>query len=220
MIRSAALTLGCAALYGFALGSAHSELYALRNLLKFPLLLATTGAVCALSWWFVARLVGAPLSFLGTQRAAGMLFKDASALLASLAPVVFFVARCLRATDDGQLGGYDAFLASNLAAVALCGGLALRRQSRALLRGAHLSRARARTLVASWLVLTLAVGGQGAFYLRPFFGFPATRGARPPLFLGPEPDVRGATNFFEAVAQTLARPALPQKWPERPERER
>ncbi len=220
MIRSAALTLVCAALYGFALGSAHSELYAVRNLLKFPLLLATTGSVCALSWWIVARLVGAPLSFVDAQRAAGMLFKDASALLASLAPVVFFTARCLRATDDGQLGGYDAFLAGNLAAVALCGTLALLHQARELFLTARISPARARALVASWLVLTLAVGGQAAFFMRPFFGFPATRGARPPLFLGAEPDVRGATNFFEAVAQTLERPALPQKWPETPRRER
>jgi hypothetical protein len=216
MIRSAALTLSSAALYGFALGSAHSELYAARNLLKFPLLVAITGAVCALSWWLVARLAGAPLSFGGVQRAAGKLFRDASVLLASLAPAVFFVARCLRATDDGQLGDYDSFLAFNLAAVALAGSLALLRQARALLVSAQLAPARATLLVASWLVLSLAVGGQAAFVMRPFFGFPATRGARPPLFLGAEPDVRGATNFYEAVLQTLQRPALPQRWPEPP----
>jgi hypothetical protein len=87
------------------------------------------------------------------------------------------------------------------------------RQARELLREHGLSRGRTLALISAWLALTLGVGGQAAFYLRPFFGFPATRGNHPPFFLGAAPDVRGATNFYEAVLQTLSHPPLPQSWP-------
>lgn len=211
-MRGALATLAGAALYGFALGSAHSELYAARNLAKFPLLLMVTGAACAVAWWVTARSFGVALDFRAVQRAAWALFHDVALLLASVAPIVFFFARVLRATDDGQLGAYDSFLAWNLATVALCGVLAFVRQSSSLCEAAR-SRRRALTLATTWLALTLGVGGQAAFYMRPFFGFPLTRGATPPFFLGAEPDVRGATNFYEAVVQAWQRPPLPKEWP-------
>lgn len=209
MIRVVLRTCLAAAAYGFALGSAHSELYATRNLLKFPLLITVTAGVCALSYWMVARLFAAQLSFLAVQRTAWHLFQDASILLASLSPAVFFLARVMRATDDGKLGEYDSFLALNLVAVALAGSLALLRQARKLFSDQALPRGRANPLVLAWLALSLCVGGQAAFFMRPFFGFPATRGGHPPFFLGAAPDLRGATNFYEAVLQTVYRPSLP-----------
>lgn len=201
-------TCALAAVYGFCLGSAHSDLYAARNLVKFPLLLAVTAAVCALSHWLLARALLVPLGCGQVQRAIWQLFHDASLLLASLAPVVFFVGRSLRATDDGRLGGYDTFLGVNVLAIGAAGSLALVRQARDLLRERAVAAPRARALVAGWLVLSLAVGGQAAFYLRPFFGLPATRGGDPPFLLGAAPDLRGATNFYEAVWQTVVRPPL------------
>lgn len=213
MMRAALTTLLASATYGYALGSAHSELYAARNLLKFPLLIGVTAAVCALSWWVVARLLAAPLSFAGVQRTTWRLFRDSAVLLASLAPIVFFVGRVLRSTDDGRLGEYDGFLAANVFAVAVAGSLALVRQARELLGERGLPRARASTLVALWLALTLGVGGQAAFYMRPFFGFPATRGNTPPFFLGAQSDLRGATSFYEMAWQTVRNPPLPKRWP-------
>lgn len=210
MIKSFAIACACSALYGYALGAAHSELYATRNLLKFPLLIVVTAAVCSLSYWMFARLVGAPLSFPQVQRVTWRLFQDASVLLASLAPVVFFQARVLRATDDGQLGSYDSYVAFNVLAIGASGTLALILQARRLFREHGLSSVRARVLSGAWLVLSLGVGGQAAFYMRPFFGFPATRAFTPPFFLGAEADLRGATNFYEAVLQTLQRPPLPK----------
>jgi hypothetical protein len=56
----------------------------------------------------------------------------------------------------------------------------------------------------------LGVGGQAAFFMRPFFGFPATRGNTPPFFVGAKPDLRGATNSYEAVWPTIRRPRLPK----------
>jgi hypothetical protein len=208
-MRGLLTTFACSAVYGFALGSAHSELYATRNLLKFPLLVAITGSVCALAYWIVARLCAAPLSFLAVQRATGRLFHDLSVLLASLSPAVAFLAWTARATDDGKLGTYDSFLAFNLAIVAVAGALALVRQARELFSRHGLDPVRAKFLAGAWLLLSLGVGGQAAFVMRPFFGFPATRGNTPPFFVGSEPDLRGATNFYEAVWQTIRRPPLP-----------
>lgn len=197
-----------AAAFGYALGAAHSERYALRNLVKLPLLIVGTALVCAPSYWVAARMLGARLGFATTQRVALLLFHDAAVLLASLAPVVWFLGRVLRATDDGWLGGYDTFLAATMGAVAGCGALALVRQARVLLRQHHCGRRTARAVVMAWLALALVVGGQAAFWLRPLFGLPASRGANPPWFLGATPDLRGATSFYEMVWQTIARPEL------------
>ena len=34
----------------------------------------------------------------------------------------------------------------------------------------------------------------------------------PPFALGAEPDVRGATDFYEVVIQVLTEPPLPRSW--------
>lgn len=135
--------LGAAA-YGFALGSAHSELYAARNALKFPLLTALTCAICAPSYWIAARFLGAKLSFLGVQRSAAHLFLGASRLLGGFSPAIFFVAHAARAHDDGQLGSYDEFLALNLICVALAGAASLLQQSRELWRKHAVTRSSTR----------------------------------------------------------------------------
>jgi hypothetical protein len=208
MIKSVLGACAGLSLYGFALGIAHSDLYATRNLAKMPLLVTVTALVCSLSWWILARAAGARLSFVEVQRVAWLLFRDLGVLLASLSPVVIFLALVLRHNDDGHLGEYDTFLAMNMAAIALCGIVALARQARGLFTQHELEPGRALALVLCWLALSGAVGGQAAFYMRPFFGFPATRGVNPPFFLGAEADLRGATNFFEAVLQTIVHPPL------------
>jgi hypothetical protein len=210
MLRTVLATWLAGGLFGYALGAAHSELYALRNLVKLPLLITTTAVVCSVSYWLLARLLTVPLSFGGVQRAAWEIYRDTAVLLASLSPVVLFHARVLRATDDGRLGGYDWLLGLGMLAVAVAGSLSVVRQTRELLRQHRLPANTARALVVGWLALSLAVGGQAAFYLRPLFGFPASRGvADPPFLLGASPDLRGATNFYEAVWQTIQRPPLP-----------
>lgn len=209
MIRSVLAAWVALALYGFALGVAHSELYATRNLVKFPLLVTVTAIVCSLSWWILARAFGAQLTFANVQRTAWVMFRDLGFLLASLAPVVTFFAIAARNTDDGQLGEYDRFLGLNIACIAACGVIALGKGVQSLFTTHRIERARAVGLVAAWLLVAAVVGGQAAFFMRPFFGFPATRGGNPPFFLGAAPDLRGATNFFEAVRQTVERPELP-----------
>jgi hypothetical protein len=210
MIRSVLAAWLALALYGFSLGLAHSELYAARNLLKFPLLVTVTAVVCSASWWILARAFAAPLSFTNVQRTVWVMFRDLGFLLASLSPVVMFFAIAARATDDGRLGEYDRFLALNIVCIAVCGVIALAKGVHTMFTSHEVTRTRAALLVAGWLAVAAVVGGQAAFFMRPFFGFPATRGGNPPLFLGAAPDLRGATNFFEAVKQTIERPELPR----------
>ncbi|MBL8857490.1 MAG: hypothetical protein JNL28_03165 [Planctomycetes bacterium] len=210
MIRNVLAAWTALAVYGFALGIAHSATYAVRNVLKFPLLVTVTAVVCSLSWWILARAVGAPLSFVAVQRTAWRMFRDLGFLLASLSPIVLFFALVMRATDDGVLGEYDRFLALNIVLIAVSGVVALARGARALFVEHALAPARVVVVMLAWLAVSATVGGQAAFFMRPFFGFPATRGGNPPFFLGAAPDLRGATNFFEAVQQTISRPPLPE----------
>ena len=65
--RSLFVTVACAACYGIAAGSGHDALYALRDAVKFPLLLLVTASICAASFHFVARLLGLRLAFAATQ---------------------------------------------------------------------------------------------------------------------------------------------------------
>ena len=198
-MRRLATLLLCSAAYGFALGSAHSPLYAARNLLKFPLLIALTAGVCALAYWVVARALGAPLGPRAVLRAVLDTFTAIAVLLASLAPAVLFTAVVLARTDDGQLGSYYLFFGANLVLVALSGTLALVQRARSLCTAHGLRAATSARVVVAWIALTLFVGGQASFLLRPFFGLPATRGGAPPWFLGTTADVRGATSFYEMV---------------------
>jgi hypothetical protein len=197
-------TFLAAATYGFALGASHDLLCASRNLVKFPLLIAATAAIASLAYWVTALALRAPLSFVAVQRTTWGLFHDVSLLLASLAPAVLFVGLVLRATDDGWLGEYDFFFSANVALVAVAGCFALVQRARALLPAAGLPLRRALLVVLAWLALSLFVGGQVSFMLRPLIGIPATRGFTPPWFLGAEPDARGATSFYGAVWQVVA----------------
>jgi hypothetical protein len=204
-VSSVALMLGCAAIYGFAIGASNSWLYAARNVVKFPLLVVATAALCALTHFVVARFLGAPLGFAAVQRAVLAVFRDAAVMLASLSPVVSWLARTMRPADRAarDLGDYPLFQGFNVVAIALAGCLAVAIRARALLARGDLPTSRRRALLASWMVVSLLVGGQVAWYLRPFFGFSGPD-AVPPWFLGDTPDVRGARSFYEACWLLLA----------------
>ena len=212
MVRSLTVLLLGSAVYGFTVGSAHCWLYASRNLIKFPLLLLVTGFVCGLAYFVIGQFFAWGLSFRRVQQLTWALFRDLSALLASLAPANFFFAMILVHTDDSRLGEYSLFLGLNMVFIACGGTLALLGQARSLIRSIVISRGRATALVFSWLLLTLFVGGQVAFFMRPFFGLPASRGCNPPFMVGAEADVRGATSFYEAVIQIFEEPPLPGSW--------
>lgn len=217
MNRQLLTLMGASAIYGFSMGAVHSLVFALRNLIKFPLLLVVTALVCSLAYTLAARALCPSLRFRAVLRAVLCIFSDTSVLLAALAPVMLFLALVLDRADESGLHDYPLYLAINVLALAACGSLALYRRTRAIAAHHELSGARASTITAVWMLLSLLVGSQWSWYLRPFCGV-ATVDA--PFVLGAEPDFRGATNFYQAVYQIVVAPEpavlQPYRDPNRP----
>lgn len=207
MLRSLVTMLLASGAYGFTIGASNSWMYAVRNVVKFPLLILTTSAVCSLAYFVLARFLGTPLSFLRVQRLVLEVFRDLSVLLASLGSVVLFVALTMLPPTFEDLADYPMFQGINVAFIALCGCIAVRRQGSELLK-AHAIAPRLRDgLVAGWMLLSLLAGGQAAWYMRPFFGIakPGREGVA--WFFGTAPDFRGARSIYEAVWNPVALPS-------------
>ncbi len=191
-----------AATYGFSLGAMHSWRLALIDVWKFPLLILGTSAVCALAYDVSARVIAPALP---AGRIHGLVlraFRDTSVLLASTTPPALFLSMVLPPPQSrADLAGYSTFLAFNMLLIATAGALSVVHNTKALLLD-RLGLPRALAVLGVWLGLSLVVGGQFAFFLRPFFGIVAVD-PHPPLFEGAQPDFRGAANFFEVVANLL-----------------
>ena len=204
MRRDVATLLAASALYGFSIGCVHSTRFGLHNVFKFPLLFLVTGVACAVAYFLFARLVGgARFRFVDVQRLAMRVYRDAALLLAALAPANWFLARTLVPPDATSLREYPLFLGLNVCFIAFAGVLALVRQVRALARYHPWPLSRRLITAGGWLGLSLLVGGQAAWTLRPFFGVRSIPGAETAFFLGSAPDYRGATNFYEAVRDVV-----------------
>ncbi len=199
----------CSALYGASIGALYGLPRALDNLIKFPLLLLVTALICAFSSFLVAQLFGAKIRFLEVQRLMGSLYTEASLLLLSLSSVNLFLALIFEAPSSGtELNDYPLFLTLNLLFISLAGTLALIKQGWRLLQEYQLSLRVSLTLITSWLLLALVVGGQWSWYLRPFFGIAAVEQEEAPFCEGLRPDYRGASNFFEAVYNLTQTPKI------------
>ena len=203
------MALAAAATYGFAIGAVHSWRYAVHNLVKFPLLLVVTTVVCAGAHYLVARAVAPRLPFVEVARLVTSSYADAAVLLASLATVCLFLALAYEPPSSMvDLGEYPLFLGLNVLLIGICGSLALARQALALLRRHAVSVRRTQLLIGAWLSVSLLVGSQWAWYLRPFFGNRAVSDDGS-FCLGSRPDFRGATSFYEAVLHLVQPPTAP-----------
>ena len=203
MTRTFVRLVVASAIYGFSIGAMHSLEFALRNLIKFPLLLLVTSLVCSLANALTARALCPSLGFRVVSRSVLSIFADTSVLLASVAPAMLFLALVLERPDEAGLNDYPIFLAINVVTIAGCGSLALLRRTRALAARYRITSSRAATITAAWMLVCLLVGSQWSWYLRPFCGV-ATVDA--PFMLGSEPDFRGATNFYQALYQLFDPP--------------
>jgi len=198
------------AVYGFAIGSLHSLKQATRNLVKFPLLIVLTSLLCAIAYYVFSQFITKKLSFRNVLRLSMRTFRDIAVLLASLSPVSFFLAQTAVQPDEHSLNEYPFFLGLNVFLIALCGVVALVRQTLALLRKHQLRLRKSTLTVLVWLCISLFTGGQVAWYLRPFFG-PSTMKDLP-FMAGREPDLRGATSFYGAVYHLIDPPPLPEQY--------
>ncbi|MFY9342588.1 MAG: hypothetical protein WAT39_08865 [Planctomycetota bacterium] len=201
--RSLLTTIVAGGCYGFAIGASKNLTYALRSTVKLPLLLLGTVALCVSLQFVLARFLGVPLRLHAVLGSAGTLTRTFAVLLASLAPVSLFLAHTMVPPRGDDLGGYPGFVLTNMLFIALAGSVAVARQARALLREHAIPTHRSLLLVGSWLSVSLLVGGQLAFWLRPFFGI-ASLPSGGPFVLGDEPTSTGARNFYEAVWQFVA----------------
>lgn len=197
-VRAAAALVLASAAYGFSIGIANSWVYGLRNLAKFPLLIGSTAATCALCYHVLSRFVGTQFGFVQVQRIVLGVFHDISVLLASLVPVVLYMAATMVDPTPYDQGGYPAFLGFNTAAIAACGCLSVAIRARRELPPDVLDGPRRALLLALWMLASLAVGGQVCWYIRPFFGSSAGSWDRP-WFAGTTADGNGARSFYEAI---------------------
>ncbi len=205
-MKRAVRLLFASAIYGASVGAVHSPRFAALNLIKFPLLIGVSVSVAAGVYFLWARLLAPQLGFEAVRRLVIASYADLADLLAAFAPVTLFLALTLRPpTSLVERGEYPSFLAGNIALIAAAGVLAVGRQAIALLRRHALPPARALALVGGWLAVSLLVGGQAAWYLRPFFGNRAVPDDGS-FCEGSRPDSRGAESFFEAVAQLAVPP--------------
>lgn len=206
MIRSLALLTLFSAIYGFGVGLSNGVVFAVRNTVKLPMLLLSTALICSLCYLVIARFLGARLSLADVMKIVVSVFSDTSRLLASLSPVVCYLALTMEAADQDSFGGFPQFMAFNVLAIATCGALAVWRRSRQHLRDVVDAAGTRKALIAAWLIASLAVGGQMCWLIRPFFGVESTADWDWPWFSGAEPGFRGARSFYEAVYYLLAPP--------------
>ncbi len=205
LLAPLAATTAAAAAYGFSCGAVHSVRLALRNLVKFPLLILVTTIFSALGWIVFSTFLARGLDVKSVLRLSIGTFRDLSFLLASLSPLVLFLALTVdRPRSEEQLAEYPMFLGLNVAFIALCGTIALVRQARVLLAEQGLAPARSVSITMAWLAVCLVVGGQCAWYLRPYYGLAFMEDL--PFAEGTAPDFRGARSFFEAVYHLVAPP--------------
>ena len=114
----------------------------------------------------------------------------------------------------GRLNEHPFFLGLNVAAIALCGSAALIRRGLDLIRKRELALRHGVLVMAMWLAVSLFVGGQASWWLRPFCGVSTISAQATPFLLGSRPDFRGDTSFYMAVHHVLKPPPLSRKYHE------
>jgi hypothetical protein len=206
MMRSLLSLTASAAAYGFSIGISNSWVYAMRNLAKFPVLILSTAAICALLYHVLARFLDAHFNFLQVQRLVLGIFRDISRLLAALSPAVCFLGVTMERPNGRDLGGYPQFLLLNVFAIAICGCLSVYLRSRDRISNSIKMPKHRNLLIVCWMAASLAVGGQVCWMIRPFFGTSGAGAWETPWFSGTHPDKRGASNFYIAVYYLIVPP--------------
>ncbi|TMP98779.1 MAG: hypothetical protein E6L09_11090 [Verrucomicrobia bacterium] len=163
-----------AGLYGAAMGYWRSPDQAAYNLVKFPLLILTTGAGNALLNAMLAPLLGLDLGFRQSFMLVLMSFTMAAAILGSFAPIMFFIiwnTPSLAAQTEIPWVTYNFVQLTQVIMIAFAGVVANVRLLR-LLRALSGSDLIARRVLFAWLAGNLFLGSQICWILRPFIGSP------------------------------------------------
>jgi hypothetical protein len=184
--------------YGATVGLWRGPEMAFYVALKTPALLFATLLVTGFLNGVLGLLLGSGIGFRKSLLCQLLAFALASILLASLAPVTFFLALEAPSTDSEQAGrAYSVYLLIHTTLIALGGLLAVVRLFDLLLVLTPDIKA-ARITLLSWLASNAFVGAQLSYLFRPFFGSPGL----PVAFLRENP-FNGT--FYEAVWFSLIR---------------
>ena len=183
-----------AGLYGAAMGWWRSPVQAGYNIVKFPLVVITTGLGNALINGMLAPLLGLDLRVRQSLALVLISFTIASAILGSFAPIVFFIiwnAPSLAAQSETPWAAYNFVQLTQVVIIAFAGVTANVRLLR-LLQTLSGSRRVSRNVLVAWLAGNLFLGSQLCWILRPFIGSPGlpVEFLRPNAFQG---------NFYETV---------------------
>lgn len=186
------------ALYGFTIGFWRAPLMGAYVAIKFPLLIVLTLASNGLLNGLLGLLLGSGLGFRQSLLALLSSFALAALILASLAPVTFFLAWNAPApSEPGAAHAHAAYLLTHTLLIGFAGIAANLHLHRQLLAKAPTRIAATSTLLA-WLTGNAFLGAQFSWILRPFFGTPRLE----VQFLRPNP-FEG--NFYETVWNALDR---------------
>ncbi len=193
-----AIIFAGAGLYGAAMGYWRSPVQAGYNLVKFPLVILATALGNALINGMLTPLLGLNLRLRQSLVLVLMSFSIAAAILASFAPIVFFViwnTPSLARQSGISWATYNFVQLTQVVMIAFAGvaaNLRLLRLLRALSGGHRV----ARKILFAWLAGNLFLGGQLCWILRPFIGsleLPVEF-LRPNAFQG---------NFYETVFRAI-----------------
>jgi len=176
--------------YGAVFGMWRGPEQALYSALKMPVLMFSVALVSALINSMLAKIVGSGLSTRQTFTSILLGFAVTSILLASLAPVMFFMVRQVPGTGEhGAEQVYGHLLAGHIAVIALCGILGNMRLYN-FVRALSGSVGATRRTVVSWILVSGFIGCQLSWLISPFLARPDI----PVPFWNPN---AFRTNFFE-----------------------
>lgn len=192
-----------AGLYGFTVGLWRGPEMALYVAIKTPALLFCTLFITGLLNGILGLLLGTGIGFRQSLLCQLLAFSLASVVLASLAPVTFFLALEAPSAESPQAAtSHSLYLLAHTTLIGMGGFLAVIRLF-GLIRDLTPNHRAARITLLSWLASNAFVGAQLSFLLRPFFGSPNLEIE----FLRPDP-FNGT--FYEAVWNALTRILPPQ----------
>ena len=193
------LGAGC---YGFTVGLWRGTEMAFYVAIKTPALLFLTLLVTGFLNGILGLILGTGVGFRQSILCQLLAFSLASILLASLAPITFFLALEAPAFDSAEAArAHSFYLLSHTALIGVGGFLAVTRLF-GLLRELAPTFQAARVTLLSWIASNAFVGAQLSFLLRPFFGSPNLKIE----FLREDP-FNGT--FYESVWRALSRLASP-----------
>ena len=198
IIRAVVLIIVGGGCYGFTVGLWRGFEMALYVAIKTPALLFFTLLITGLLNGILGLLLGTGIGFRQSLLCQLLAFSLAAVVLASLAPITFFLALQAPPADSPEAAtSHSLYLLSHTTIIAVGGILAVSRLF-GLIRDLTPDHKAARITLLSWLASNAFVGAQLSYLLRPFFGSPALEIE----FLRPDP-FNGT--FYEAVWRALNR---------------